>query len=113
MNPTLAAAYSRAMRSALSGSGYAGAESRLSRSTSGLATKARSKKPLFDFTANDRPDVPIDLVREVFQRIRSQDWSGVFLMLALVLVPSGFAVFVLRDRYYRRRGGETIQLTLE
>jgi hypothetical protein len=33
-------------------------------------------------------------------------------LLFLVLVPSGFAVFFVRDRYHRRRGGETIQLTL-
>jgi hypothetical protein len=70
---------------------------------------------LFDFTADHFParsTAPVDLVQRVFQRIRSQDWSGVFLMLVSVLVPSGFAIFVVRDRYYRRRGGETIRLTL-
>jgi len=113
MNPTLAGSYSRAMRAALSGNGYSGTQGRLFRGTSGSGMNVKSKKPLFDFTVEDVPAAPVDFVQDVFRRIRAQDWSSVFLMLLLVLVPSGFAIFVLRDRYYRRRGGETIQLELE
>ena len=110
MNPTLAASYSRAMKAALSGNGYPGAtRTAFSTSTPASGMTVRVKRPLFDFTAEE---APVTLVQAVFQRIRTQDWSSVFLLLFLVLVPSGFAVFFVRDRYHRRRGGETIQLTL-
>jgi cobaltochelatase CobN len=110
MNPTLAASYSRAMKAALSGNGYPGAtRTAFSTSTPASGLTVRVKRPLFDFTAEE---APVTLVQAVFQRIRTQDWSSVFLLLFLVLVPSGFAVFFVRDRYHRRRGGETIQLTL-
>ena len=112
MNPTLADSYSRAMRAALSGNGYSGTQPTVSRSTQGSGMNVKAKRPLFDFTADDVRAAPVDLVEAVFKRIRAQDWSSVFLMLFLVLVPSGFAIFVFRDSYYRRRGGDTIQLEL-
>jgi cobaltochelatase CobN len=120
MNPVLAASYSRAMQAALSGNGYGGARPSFPEgsATSSMATRnGRSKKPLFDFTADHLPNgAPVDIVDAVFQgiqRMRNQDWSGVFLSLLLVLLPSGIAIFFLRDRYYRRRGLEPIQLTLK
>ena len=111
MNPTLAASYSRAMKAALSGTGYAGAQRPFSSSMAAAAVNVKAKRPLFDFTV-ELEKVPVTLVQTVFQRIRNQDFGGVFLSLVLILVPSGFAVFFVRDRYHRRRGGEPIQLTL-
>ena len=109
MNPTLAASYSRAMKAALSGNGYPGAHPAFSAGASASGMNSRAKRPLFDFTAER---APVTLIQDVFQRIRNQDWGDVFLWLFLILVPSGFAVFFARDRYHRRRGGETIQLSL-
>jgi len=76
------------------------------------AMNMKAKRPLFDFTAVEVDKAPVTLVQAVFQRIRNKDFGGVFLSLLLILVPSGFAVFFVRDRYHRRRGGEPIQLTL-
>jgi hypothetical protein len=56
--------------------------------------------------------LPVDFVQAVLQRFRNQDWSGVFLSLTLMLVPAGLVIFVARDRYYRRRGDDTLKLTL-
>ena len=112
MNPTLAASYSRAMKAALSGTSYAGAQRPFSSSMASAAVNVKAKRPLFDFTV-EVEKAPVTLVQTVFQRIRNQDFGGVFLSLVLILVPSGFAVFFVRDRYYRRRGSETIQLTLD
>jgi len=109
MNPTLAASYSRAMKAALSGNGYPGARPSFSASTYASGVNVRAKRPLFDFTDEKSA---VSIAEAVFRRIRNQDWGGVFLSLLLILVPSGFAVFFVRDRYYRRRGAETIQLTL-
>jgi cobaltochelatase CobN len=115
MNPTLAGSYSRAMTAALAGSGYSGATSALSKTDSNFARSGRSKKGLFDFTTDHLPNhstLPVDFVQAVLQRFRNQDWSGVFLSLTLMLVPAGLIIFVARDRYYRRRGDETLKLTL-
>jgi cobalamin biosynthesis Mg chelatase CobN len=111
MNPTLAASYSRAMKAALSGTGYPGAQRTFSSSMPASAMNLKAKRPLFDFTV-EVEKAPVTLVQAVFQRIRNQDFGGVFLSLVLILVPAGVAVFFVRDRYHRRRGGETIQLTL-
>ncbi len=116
MSSTLALSYSRAMAAALQGSGYAGAQSAFSRAAASRpATNRRSVKPLFDFTADRLPNhssPPGTFVEFVFHRLRNQDWSGVFVYLFLILIPSGLVVFVVRDRYYRRRGGVTIDLRL-
>jgi len=55
---------------------------------------------------------PATFVEVVLHRFRNQDWSGAFVYLLLILVPSGLVVFVARDRYYRRRGALTIDLSL-
>src|SRR5262245_53904150 len=79
MNPVLAASFSRAMQAALSGGGYAGRPS-----PSGIAKRARSK-PLFDFTVDHLPsgataaDDFVDVVLQRIQRMRNEDWGGVFL----------------------------------
>jgi cobaltochelatase CobN len=114
MNPRLAQAYSRAMNAALSGNGYRGGPALPTRSRYG-GTRARSRGPRFDFAVKGLPGrwgTPIGFVDAVFRRIRNQGWSSVFGWLAVVLIPSGVAVFVMRDRYYRRRGPETIRLDL-
>jgi cobaltochelatase CobN len=104
MNPVLAASYSRAMQAALAGGGYSGRPS-----PSGVAKNSRSK-PLFDFTVDHLPsgaaatDDFVDIVLQRIERMRDQDWGTVFLWLIAVLLPSGIAVFFVRDRYYRRRG---------
>ena len=112
MNPTLAASYSRAMKAALSGNGYPGARQPFSSSIPESATNVKAKRPLFDFTV-EAEKAPVTLIQAAFRRVRNQDFGGVFLSLVLILVPSGFAVFFVRDRYHRRRGSETIQLTLD
>jgi hypothetical protein len=116
MNPVLAASYSRAMQAALSGGGYSGTRPVSAKVLAAPAAKGRSRKPLFDFTTDHLSDgaVPADFVDAVFQRIRrmrNEDWSGLFLWLLLVLVPSGIAIFFARDRYYRWRK-ENITLLL-
>jgi cobaltochelatase CobN len=113
MSPALAASYSRAMRAALSGNGYAGTPPSFAPNGS-RGGKTGAKRPLFDFTADQLPKAlsSADFVTAVFRRIRNQDWSVVLLYLLLVLVPSGLTIFVVRDRLYRGRGSECIQLTL-
>ena len=113
MNPVLSSSYSRAMQAALAGSGYAGAQPPASKAASAFQGRASSKRALFDFTVDHLPNHPIaEGFEEMFEEIRKQDWSTVFLVLLGVLGPAGFVVFLIRDRYYRRRGTQTIQLTL-
>jgi len=64
------------------------------------------KKPVFDFEV----DNVVGFVQRVTERFRNQDWGNVFLPLLLILGPAGFLIFLVRDRYYRRRGEETIKL---
>ena len=113
MSPSLAASYSRAMRAALSGSGYAGVPPAFSPGVS-KGGPVRSKKPLFDFTVDHLPKnlSTADFVETAFRRIRNQDWSVILLYLLVVLIPSGLLVFIVRDLVHRRRGSECIQLTL-
>jgi cobaltochelatase CobN len=116
MNPALAPSYSRAMKAALSGNGYPGIQPAFSSSNVHPGRNARPGKPLFDFSTDRLPNhavLPMSLMDTVFRRIRNQDWSDVFIYLFLVLIPSGLAVFFARDRYYRHRGSESIQLRLK
>ena len=116
MNPSLGGSYSRAMGAALSGNGYPGAQHELSSADIQTGRTARAKKPLFDFSVDRLPNhsvLPVGLIDTVFRRIRNQDWSEAFAYLFLILVPAGLAVFFVRDRYYRRRGFESIQLGLK
>jgi cobaltochelatase CobN len=109
MNPVLASSYSRAMQAALSGTGYP----RSSPAHSG--TGAATSRPLFDFVTDHLPHraaAEADFVDVVLQRIRNQDWDSVFLYLLLILAPTGVVIFFARDRYYRRRGAESIELRL-
>jgi cobaltochelatase CobN len=115
MNPTLAASYSRAMQAALSGPGYSGSQPTLAKADGHAVTDQRRGKRLFDFTTDRLPTdsaVAVDFVQTIFRRFRSQDWSGVFLTLLAILLPAGLIIFVARDRYYRRRGDEPIQIKL-
>ena len=115
MNPTLAGSYSRAMQAALSGGGYSGARPVNSGAASGSGIDRPSTRRLFDFTTDHLPGesaMPVSFVQAVYHRIRNQDWSAAFGWLLLILVPSGFGVFVVRDRYYRRRAGQPIRLAL-
>ena len=118
MNPALAGSYARAMSAALTGSGYAGAQT--SFTESGHSSRAdgrsgRTAKPLFDFTADHLPNkqTPLTLVENVLRRIRNQDWDIVAAYMLLVLCPGGLMIFFVRDRYYRLRGSESIQLRLK
>src|SRR5262249_5477410 len=107
MNPTLAGSYSRAMSAALAGGGYTGTGPRtVSNAGAGTGAKGRPAKKLFDFEVDRLPG----FVESVYERFRNQDWSGVFLSLMAILVPAGLVIFFARDRYYRRRGEETIRL---
>jgi hypothetical protein len=115
MNPVLASSYSHAMIAALRGNGYPGMQPVFSRTASVPGMSVGSRKRLFDFRIDHLPShstTPVTFVEAVVQRIRHQDWSSVFLSFLFILVPSGIAVFLVRDRYYRRRGSGTIQLTL-
>ena len=109
MNPVLSCSYTRAMNAALRGSGYPGAQPVFSQG------KFASGRPLFDFTVDRLPHhsvEPANLVEVIIQKIRNQDWSGVFVSLVFILAPAGLVVFFARDRYYRRRDIETIRLKL-
>jgi cobaltochelatase CobN len=115
MNATLASSYARAMQAALVGRGYAGAAPVFSSRRSPVGMNKRAGKRLFDFTVDHLPNqstVPVSFVQAVFRRIQNQDLSAVFIPLLLLLVPAGFATFVVRNRYYRRRGDATIKLGL-
>ena len=115
MSSALALSYSRAMAAALQGSGYPGAQFEFSNGVSRPAANRSSAKRLFDFTADRLPNhssSPATFVEVVLHGLRNQDWSGVFVYLLLILIPSGLVVFVARDRFYRRRGAVTIDLGL-
>jgi cobaltochelatase CobN len=113
MSPEIRQPYARAMRAALSGSGYSGITFTATKPAGGPGRGGR--KPLFDFTATMKTETvaPVSLIETVIRKIRDQDWSEIFLELFLFLIPSGFAVFFVRDRYYRRRGSECIALALK
>ena len=109
MSPTLAGSYSRAMKAALAGGGYAGSRPVSASATKGAGVGVKGtlrKKPVFDFEV----DNVAGFVQRVTERFRNQEWGGVFLTLLLILAPAGFLIFLVRDRYYRRRGEETIKL---
>jgi cobaltochelatase CobN len=115
MNPELQKSYARAMRAALSGNGYSGITPS-AKSARGIGRgAARGTRPLFDFTASRAPDpsLAVSVIEDVFRRIRSQDWSDLFLGLFLFVLPAGLMIFFVRDRYYRRRGSGCIALTLK
>jgi cobaltochelatase CobN len=115
MNPTLEPSYARAMKAALSGTGYAGAQPLLTSAGLRPGRGSAGNKPLFDFTVDRLPNqstLPVTIVEKVLRRIRNQDWSDIFVYLFFILIPSGLLVFVARDRYHRRRGIESIQLKL-
>ena len=115
MNPVLAGSYSRAMQAALSGAGYTGARPSRSKFSAGGKTNSRLKRPLFDFRVDHLPNgaaEPVDIVDVFIHGIRNYNWSNVFIPLLLMLFCAGIAVFFVRDRYYRRRGDETIRLIL-
>jgi hypothetical protein len=113
MSPEIRQPYARAMRAALSGSGYSGMTFTATKPAGGPGHGGG--KPLFDFTATLKTQTvtPVSLIETVIRKIRDQDWSEIFLELFLFLIPSGFAVFFVRDRYYRRRGSECIALALK
>ena len=56
--------------------------------------------------------MPVNIVEEVFREIRDQEWGRIFVFLSLILIPSGVAVFFLRDRYHRSCDVSSIQLKL-
>src|SRR5262249_49134328 len=102
MNPELQKSYARAMRAALSGNGYSGIAP-AARSVRGTGRgAAKGARPLFDFTATrtTEPSLEVNLIEDVFEKIRNQDWSDIFLGLFLFVLPAGLTIFFVRDRYY-------------